>query len=105
MAVPEGVEPPTFALGNRCSIRLSYGTGGLLWHQIVAERKVARHPFLPVLFPSFPLRRSSRGCPSEWKGERESSFRVKRTLSRLMHALASRSRPPHELRRAPQRQR
>jgi hypothetical protein len=26
LAVPEGLEPPTLALGKPCSIRLSYGT-------------------------------------------------------------------------------
>src|SRR5580704_19157286 len=43
MAVPGRLELPTFGLGNRCSIRLSYGTKSMLQ----AIKRVA--------FPTFPM--------------------------------------------------
>src|SRR5262245_60730044 len=42
VAVPRGLEPPTFGLGNRCSIRLSYGT---------AKRNVVRALGYHIPFP------------------------------------------------------
>ncbi len=38
LAVPRGLEPPTFGLGNRCSIRLSYGTMTLIHNKISRSR-------------------------------------------------------------------
>jgi hypothetical protein len=37
MAVPGRLELPTFGLGNRCSIRLSYGTGLALLNALDAD--------------------------------------------------------------------
>ena len=38
LAVPRGVEPPTFGLGNRCSIQLSYGT---VWPRFITGSRFA----------------------------------------------------------------
>ena len=54
LAVPRGLEPPTFGLGNRRSIRLSYGTESPL----IAERKPVRQP--PAVRSAAGLSRQDR---------------------------------------------
>src|SRR5689334_20320918 len=41
MAVPRGLEPLTFGLGNRCSVQLSYGTAARMIYQIDPRRQIA----------------------------------------------------------------
>src|SRR5919112_6816228 len=42
VAVPGGLEPPTFGLGNRCSVLLSYGTSRVITN--ISTRRVHRSP-------------------------------------------------------------
>src|SRR5690242_19967364 len=41
LAVPRGLEPLTFGLGNRCSVQLSYGTAARMIYQIDPRRQIA----------------------------------------------------------------
>lgn len=47
MASPRGFEPPTYSLGNRCSILLSYGDKYGLF------QKAAKNPLLTPHLPSY----------------------------------------------------
>ena len=62
MATPEGLEPPTSALGKPCSIRLSYGvTGADLASDGAAGKRLRALPF-----PFCPKSAGSRGGRVPW---------------------------------------
>jgi hypothetical protein len=59
LAVPARLERATFGLGNRCSIRLSYGTKPLKRLPYFAFRSSLHSQMLPTLLPK-PINLNSR---------------------------------------------
>ena len=55
MAVPARLELATFGLGNRCSIRLSYGTKSLRNGGFMPAHQLARQRFTEITTDAFQV--------------------------------------------------